>query len=301
MNTKNKRVYFVLLSFFLTFAAAKLRIIIETSKKGMENQGKGRIIIRIGRHHLSFSSIDMTQDENPITYEPYVVRSGISMAANMREALKDAELTEQGGRKAMVMVDVPMLLIPVEQFEVTTMEKMFHHAFPKKEQEQVLYNVLPDLNVVSVFAINKDLHTVLTDNFADVKIVAALSPVWRHLHHRSFTGTHHKLYGYFHDQRLDIFAFQQNRFKFYNQFETARSHDALYFLLYVWNQLMFSQEHDEMYLVGDIPERDWLTEELKKYVQKVYVINPSADFNRAPATQVKNMPYDLMTLLTKGR
>ena len=267
----------------------------------MENQGKGRIIIRIGRHHLSFSTIDMSQEENPITYEPYVVRSGISMAANMREALKEAELKEQGVRKAMVMVDVPMLLIPVEQFEETTMDEMFHHAFPKREQEQVLYNVLPDLNVVCVFAINKDLHTVLTDNFSDVKIVAALSPVWRHLHRRAFTSPHHKLYGYFHNQKLDIFAFQQNRFKVYNQFEATRSHDALYFLLYVWNQLMLNQNHDELYLVGDIPERDWLTEELKKYVEKVYVINPSADFNRAPATQIKNMPYDLMTLLTKGR
>jgi len=265
------------------------------------NQEKGRIYIRIGRHHLSFSTIDMSLAENPITYEPYVVRSGISMAANMREALKAADLKERGLRKAMVMVDVPMLLIPVEQFEEQTMGEMFHHAFPKREQEQMLYNVLPDLNVVCVFAINKDQYTVLTDNFADVKVVAALSPVWRHLYRRTFTSTHHKLYGYFHDQKLDIFAFQQNRFKFYNQFETTRPHDALYFLLYVWNQLMLNQNHDELYLVGDIPERDWMTEELKKYVEKVNVINPAEDLEGAPATQVKNMPYDLMTLLTKGR
>ena len=44
-----------------------------------------------------------------------------------------------------------------------------------------------------------------------------------------------------------------------------------------------------------------ITEELKKYLKKVYIINPSADFNEAPATQIKNMPYDLMTLYVKGR
>ena len=64
---------------------------------------------------------------------------------------------------------------------------------------------------------------------------------------------------------------------------------------------MLNQNHDELYLVGDIPERDWMTEELKKYVEKVNVINPAEDLEGAPATQVKNMPYDLMTLLTKGR
>lgn len=272
--------------------------------KVMEKTDTRRVIIRIGRHHLSFTRFgvaeDSSSDDNPIRYEPYVMRSGISMAANLREAMADSRGREE---KATVMFDVPIMLIPAKQFELTTMEAMFRQAFPKKEkeQEEVLYNEISELNVVSVFAVNKDVYTVLTDNFADVKAVAALVPVWGHLYRHSLTGTRRKLYGYFHDQKLDIFAFQQNRFKFYNQFETARSHDALYFLLYVWNQLMFDQEHDELYIVGEIPERDWLMEELKGYVQKTYAINPSSDFNRTPATQVRNIPYDLMTLLSKWR
>ena len=64
---------------------------------------------------------------------------------------------------------------------------------------------------------------------------------------------------------------------------------------------MLQPEHDEMHIVGDIPERELLLDELRKYLQRAYVINPTADFNRAPATQIKNMPYDLMTLYVKGR
>ena len=56
-----------------------------------------------------------------------------------------------------------------------------------------------------------------------------------------------------------------------------------------------------MHIVGDIPDREWLQQELRRYLQKAYVINPTAEFNRAPATQFKTMPFDLMTLLTKGR
>ena len=33
---------------------------------------------------------------------------------------------------------------------------------------------------------------------------------------------------------------------------------------------------------------------LRRYLQNVYVVNPSADFNRAPATKLKGMPFDLM-------
>ena len=64
---------------------------------------------------------------------------------------------------------------------------------------------------------------------------------------------------------------------------------------------MLKPEHDEMHLVGDIPERDWMLDELKRYLQRAYCINPSGDFNRSPIAQIKGMPYDLMTYLIKGR
>lgn len=267
----------------------------------MINQEKRRIVIRIGQRHLSFSSLDATDTEAPVTYEPYVMKSGIAVAANLREALKDAELREQGFNKVLVMIDAPVLLIPVEQFEESTMAEMYNQSFPNREQEKLLFNVLPDLNAVAVFSINKDLSTVISDNFKEISMTNVLAPVWRYMHRRSFTGARAKLYGYFHDQKLDIFAFQQNRFKFSNQFKTNRPQDALYFLLYVWKQLVYNFEYDELHLMGDMPDREWLLDELHKYLKKVYVINPGAEFNDAPATQIKNMPFDLVTLFTKGR
>ena len=69
----------------------------------------------------------------------------------------------------------------------------------------------------------------------------------------------------------------------------------------MWKQLRLENEHDELHLVGDIPEQEWLMDEVKKYVANAYVINPQADYQDAPATKIKGMPYDLMTLITRGR
>jgi hypothetical protein len=77
--------------------------------------------------------------------------------------------------------------------------------------------------------------------------------------------------------------------------------DSLYFLLYVWRQLNLQQQHDELHLVGDIPHQEELMADLRRYLRRAYVINPTADFNRQPITQIKGMPYDLMTLIVKGR
>lgn len=263
---------------------------------------KRKMTIRIGRNTLSFSMTDPTDTERPLIHEPYIVKGGISMAANVREAFKTADLMSVDTRKVQVLTDTPSLLVPIEQFEESDMETIFNHSFPASmEQRTVFYNVLPDLKCVCIFSMNKDLHNVLCDRFDDVQLIQATTPVWRYLHQRSFTGHRSKLYGYFHEKQLDIFGFQQNRFKFCNSFEASHAHDALYFLLYVWRQLRLEAEHDEMHIVGDIPEQPWLLQELKRYLQKAFIINPSADFREAPAAKITNMPFDLMTLLVKGR
>lgn len=256
-----------------------------------------RLIIRISRFNLSFSTVE----NDSVIFEPYTVKSGISMAANLREAFKTSNLLGKDYSRAMVMVDSQVLTIPVDLFNEAEKETIFLHSFPEKKGDAIFYNVLPDLNAVAISSINKDLKMVITDHLPEAKFICAISPVWRYLHKRSYTGSRSKLFGYFHDSKLDIFSFSQNRFKFCNSFDTNNTNDAVYFLLYVWKQLQLSQEHDEIHIVGDIPDREKITENLRKYIQRAYVINPTGDFNRAPVTQIKGMPYDMMTYYVKGR
>ena len=265
------------------------------------NQLKQLLTIHVGRSSLSFARLD--DDEQTITYEPYVVRSGVSMAANLREAFKGKSdlLLQTKSPRVRVLLDSNVLMVPIELFSEQTMEAMHRHAFPDDEQDSIFFNVLPYLNAVAVFSMSRDLKLVIDDHYQDVRLITALLPVWRHMHQRSFTGTRYKLYGYFHEKRLEVFSFQKNRFKYCNSFEVARSKDALYFLLYVWNQLQLQSKYDELYIVGDTPIEEEFVVELKKYLENVYVVNPAVDFQHAPATEIKGMPYDLMTLFVKGR
>lgn len=260
-----------------------------------------RLTIRVSQKTLHFSTVTFTNTEQPVTFEPYPVKSGISMAANMREALKTAELPTQGFKTAQAMIESPVLLIPANMFKEEECEILYNHAFTNTEHTKILYNVLPYLNSVAIFPINKDLKMVLEDHFQNVTYMTALSPVWRYLHRRSFTGTRNKLYAYFHDEKVDIFSYTQNRFKYSNQFDAKNPDDAVYFILYVWKLLGLRPTLDEMHVVGDIPRKEEFLEILRKYLQRVYIINPSGDFNRAAATKIKGMPYDTVTLYVKGR
>jgi len=258
-----------------------------------------RLAIRIGRQSLSFSVSD-TQAESQIVYEPYIVKSGISMAANLREAFRTYEFLDTNWRSVQVLIDSPVLMIPVEEFSEDSFEELYHHTIMGKDNDAILKQVIPALNVVAVFSVNKDLKLVIEDRFQGVRFSHVCTPVWTHLYRRSFTGTRRKLFGYFHDRQLCIFCYHQNRFRFCNSFDVANVKDATYFLLYVWQQLAFDQRKDELHLCGEVLEREELLTELHRFLQNAYVINPTADFNRAPVTQVKGMPYDLTTYYVKG-
>lgn len=260
-----------------------------------------RVIIRIGKGSMSFSTINATQGDSSVVYEPYTIKSGISAAANLREALKSSPLLTMGFQRVLVMVDAPVLMVPTDLFKVAECHDLYVHSFPDSEGSEVLYDPLTNLDAVALYPVNKDLRLVVNDHFRDVKWASAASPVWRYFHQRSYAGTRSKLYAYFHDGRIDIFSYAQNRFKFYNTFDVRNAHDALYFLLYVWKQLAMKEGHDELHLAGDIVEREWLIEELKRYLKRVYIVNPSSEFNRSPVTEIKAMPLDLMTYFVRGR
>lgn len=260
-------------------------------------ESRQRLIIRVSHGSLSFSTTEGTE----VVFEPYAFNSSISMAANLREALRSVPLLGYNYRHVDVMVDSPVLMVPVDLFRDEEKEALYYHAFLRQEMQTVLHSVLPSLNAVAVFSLSKDLCTVVHDAFADVHFMAAVTPVWRHLHQRSYTGTHQKLYGYFHDKRMEVFSFGKNRFNFCNSYPVNNPNDALYYLLAAWKLLALEPEHDELHLVGEIDDRDAFLDEARKYVKRVFYINPSGEFNRAQVTQIPGMPYDLMTLYIKGK
>lgn len=259
-----------------------------------------RLVIRISRNSLSFATIS-NEVNGQITFKPYILNTGISIAANLREAFRTQELLQDTYFRVLIMIDTPALMVPIELFHEEEQRSLYLHTFQGHEQDEIVNTVLPDLNCVAVFSVNRDLKLVLDDHFATPTFIAATAPVWRYLHQRSYMGVREKLYAYFHDRRMEVFTFGQNRFKFCNTFETHDGHDELYYLLYTWKQTGLQADRDEMHIVGDIPDCEWLMEELQKYIKRVYTINPAGDFNRSAVTQIEGMPYDLMTLFVKGR
>lgn len=254
-----------------------------------------RMTIRASKGSLAFAMAEKDNEEQ-VAFQPYTFKSGVSVSANLREAFKTVPLLQADTQRARILVNAPVLLLPIEEYDERSNETLYLHSYPSTEGCVIVSNVLPDLNAVAVFAVNKDLKMVVDDHYQDVKVTAMMLPVWRYMHRRSFIGIRRKLFAHFHDGQLELFSFERNRFVFSNRYDVKHAKDALYFILFVWKELALDQQRDELYLSGDIPDRDALLRDLLLHIRKATVINPAADFNRAPMTSIKGITLDLLTL-----
>lgn len=253
-----------------------------------------RLTVRIGLGSLSFSLASPV--ENTVRYEPYGVKGGMSMAANMREALKALPFGLEHRRKVLVLADTPVVFIPADEFAEGNAEMFYMNTLTGMEGCAVMQTAIPGLNTVAVYSMNKDLKQVIEDNFDDVKFSHTCVAVLRALHKRSLAGGGRKLFCHFAGRRLDVYSFRQNRFRFANSYDTPSPRDAVYFILHVWQQLGFDPLKDELHITGGTPGTDTQAKELRRYIRNVCMLSPKAEFNRSAAADIEGMPYDLMAL-----
>lgn len=262
------------------------------------NNVPSRITMRITNNSLSLAVVNQ-ETPDQIDYEPVVVKSGISMAANLRNAFKESVLLERPYARATVLIDTPVMLIPLEEFDEDEKTAVYRYAVTGHDADLVAHCALPDENAVAIFAVNKDLKMVIEDHIPDVRFRPLMYAVWSRFHRKSFSIGRHKLFVYFHDKRMEVFSFDKNRFQYSNVFDATSAQDSVFFILYAWKQLGYSQRDDEILVMGETKYKDSLLEMLRRYVLKVHTVSMTAEFNRAPVTQLKGITLDMVCHFVK--
>lgn len=263
----------------------------ETANASLHLQSM-RLTIRFGSDAI-IMAIGDPRSERRIVSESFPLNRSISVAANLREVATQSELFQSGYQRALVLVNADTMLVPLDEYPSEDMATLYHSAFSSHQNEELVTNVLPELRAVAVFPVNKDMKSVLAEQIPDLSFMPIVQPVWHQLYRRNFATPRKKLFAYFHDQRMELFAYAKNRLTYSNAFDGSREHDVLYYLLYAWRQLGYHQESDELLIAGTPPQKEWLMERLRQHVARVASVNPAADFGASSASLDYKIPYDL--------
>ena len=241
--------------------------------------------IRLSADGFSFS-IHHPQNED-VSYTSYAVNSSYSMTANVKKMLATTEELGRSYQTVNVLIDTPRFtLVPFDLFEDEQTEEFFHLNFLKKENETILCNILGKNNVALLFGVDKHTHQLLAEQFPQARIFASISPLLEHFHTRSRENDTKNLYVHFHASQMDVFAFDKGKLLLTNTFQCKQTPDKVYYMLYIWQQLGFSQEKDQLWLAGNIEAEEELMTELNKFIRNIKTF-----------PKKENLSFDIQTLM----
>ena len=160
------------------------------------------------------------------------------------------------------MADKRFTLVPLEFFEDEQTETLFYHNHPKRENEIVQYNILRKNNAVVLFSMDKSARSFLCEQYPDVRFYSQASSFIEHFSSKSRLGNSRKMYVHLRKDAADLYCYDRNHLLLANSFECKQTADRIYYLLYIWKQLGFEQERDEMHLTGELSDKEALLSEL---------------------------------------
>ena len=255
--------------------------------------------IRLSTDGFSFSIYNPFDEGSCFYHKAFSVNPQRSLSANIKTFL--AEQTEFGHiyRQTNIVIDTERFTaVPLDLYEDEQTERIFYQNLPKQSNELILCNVLGKNNMAILFSIDKLSHQLLTDQFPQARFYASASPLAEYFYSKSKIGNNKKLFANLHDSHMEIIAFQRGKLLFLNTFSCPQPADKIYYLLKVWEQLAYSQEHDELQLAGSKTIYQPILETLKNYIRQVFIINPQAEYHLSRNTPIEEVPFDIQTLLT---
>ena len=195
--------------------------------------------------------------------ETYALNSGIAVAANLRQALASCALLRHPRQydRVTVVVDTPVMLIPEDEYSAGSATLLYRNVFSLAAADEVQTSPLDALGVVVAFAVNKDLHFVLNENFRYVCFEPRIASTLAGLNQRAYGGFQEKLFCVFRGKDLDIIAFR-------NSFHADDTQDAVFYIMSVWQQLAM-RPTDILVITGNAEEPETLKTKLGQFVKNV--------------------------------
>ena len=243
--------------------------------------------IRLSADGFSFY-IHHPYKEDECAFIPYKVNPSYSMTANIKEMLATTEFLKQNYKQVNILIESPRFsFIPFELYEDEQIETIFYHNFEKKNNEIVLCNILGKTNTVILFGMDKYAYHFLNETFPSARFFSCTSPITEYFTVKSRETSNRQLYALLKKDQLEVLAFNRGNFLLNNVFNCKHTCDQVYYLLYTWQQLGYSQTIDQLWLINPLSNSEELTTELRKFLRQVSVME-------APNS---NLPFDIQTLI----
>lgn len=256
--------------------------------------------IRLSTDGFSFSIYHPQQPE-AVYFSSSPVNTQRSMAANVKAYLTETKELKHRFKQVNILIHTSRYTtLPLELYEDEQTDLLFYQNLPPRNNEVVLCNILGKSNLVILFGLDKLTHLFLTEHFPNARLFASVSSITEYLAHKIKADDCRKLFAVFHPESMEVTAFEKGKLLLLNTYPITGLNDSCYYLLNVWQQAGYDQETDQLYLCGNsrVPQWEELPLRLKKYIRKLFIINPQMEFNDSAMSRIKEISFDMLSLIS---
>ena len=251
--------------------------------------------IRISTDGFCFCTY-LPQQPDSVKYTTYDCDRQISLTANFEAAWQACNLAnEEYSKIQAIVVSTEFTAIPPSISSRDEQETIFRSCFPHtKEETRVISNTLSAHNMTILFGVDEELHKLLT-NIGEVSYYSPISIMSGFLT-RYPMGTGRYIMVDIQDETMQLMAMEEETPLLMNSFHAADTADQLYYLLYIWNELGFSQEEETLLLCGN-HQADRFEMAVKDFIRNIKRINPRQLFQSNLLNKIETTPFDLQALI----
>lgn len=208
-------------------------------------------------------------ESKPSEHQHVPIAEGESPHSTLERALTRERLTELQYEEVEMVVDAPATRIPLEEFQREEMKALYQLTFPqtKTAQVKICYEILPYLEVVEVFAVDRQLLNMLTALFPEVQLHSSqgriLENAAKGMHRKSLSGK--CMFVSRISTGILLYVLKNKGLHFACTYDVVNQSDMLYHVLHAWKELNMNVLEDCCMLQGC----DGLLEDLSKYIKNV--------------------------------
>jgi hypothetical protein len=141
---------------------------------------------------------------------------------------------------------------------------VFNHA--GDIDKELFNNLITSAGIRNVFALPRELVSLITMHFKKVEFMNQTTPFLRHVANQQDSLVKPAMYVGLNPGFFDIACTGEGKLKLYNTFQYTNESDLLYYVIFVCNQLGFDTRQIPLYLSGEMSSKLSYYEILKQYI-----------------------------------
>jgi hypothetical protein len=250
------------------------------------------LIIEVHEEYFSFFLYNPENQTERFFYRIQVDDKLSNTLSLLKEVFFDHSFFSYHFRKTLILNRTQVFTyIPNMLFEEKNKDAYMHFLFTNVSGK-ILHQTLSRPEITILHALPEDLYGFLQRSFPEASIVhhSAATIAWCQDKCPLVDGN--RMIIYRQPDGMDVLCFSRQQLLLSNHFRYETADDAVYYALYIYKQLKFSQLKDFIYLAGAEEE---LQENLKKYIQNVVSVK---DENSEYDTQanMQQAPFEITAL-----